>query len=90
MILILKITFHDYYFLIFATLRDLPVARFRLYANFDLAYLKPEAMILMPSINSEYNKEILPVLSAYTIDTLIVLARRKNNPFFPSILMIQS
>jgi len=29
MILILEITFHEYYFLIFATLRDLLVARFR-------------------------------------------------------------
>lgn len=47
-------------------------------------------MTLNPSINSEYNKDILPVLSAYTIDTLIVLARRKNNPFFHSILINQS
>jgi hypothetical protein len=61
----------------------LPAARFRSYANFDLAYLKPEAIPLNPSINSEYNKDILPVLSAYTIDTLIVLARRKKQPFFP-------
>jgi hypothetical protein len=29
MILVLKVTFQEYYFLILATLQDLPVARFR-------------------------------------------------------------